>query len=310
MQIIKTEKLTWVDVNAPTEEDVKWLGEKFQFHPLVRKEILPPLDYPKIENFDDYFFIVLFYPFYNKEICQNIPLELDIIVAKNYIITFHDKDIVPLRKIFIKCNLYENIREKIFKEYTGTLLYSIIQEILDAYFPKISHIKQNLKEIEEAIYEKEYKKNTKIATKIALIKRDIISFQQIIELQKIILIKLIEESKKLFSSESSESIAPYFNRLVTTHNYVNSILTVHYKTLNALNSTYQSIITNRTNEIVKILTIFSVIILPASLLINIFGMNTKHLPIVGINGDFWIIIGIAATGILGLLGFFKMKKWI
>ena len=60
MQIIKTEKLTWVDVNAPTEEDVKWLGEKFQFHPLVRKEILPPLDYPKIENFDDYFFIVLF----------------------------------------------------------------------------------------------------------------------------------------------------------------------------------------------------------------------------------------------------------
>jgi magnesium transporter len=307
MQTIKTEKLTWVDVNAPTEEDVKCLKEKFQFHPLVRKEILPPLDYPKIENFGDYFFIVLFYPFYDRETCQNIPLELDIIVAKNYIITFHDKDIVPLRKIFIKCNLYENIREKIFKEDTGTLLYSIIQEILDAYIPKISHIKQNLKEIEEAIYEKKYEKDTKTATQIALAKRDIISFQQIIELQKIILIKLVEESKKLFSSNF---VVPYFNRLISTHNYINSILTVHRKTLNALNSTNQSIITNKTNEIIKILTIFSVVVLPVSLIANIFGMNTSYFPIVGNKGDFWIIISIITAGMLGLLGFFKIKKWI
>ncbi|MBU2579127.1 magnesium transporter CorA family protein [Patescibacteria group bacterium] len=306
MQTIKTENLTWVDVKAPSKEDVKWLGEKFFLHPLVQKEILPPLDYPKIENFDDYFFIVLFYPFFDKETCQNIPFEIDIIVSKNYIITFHDKDIVPLRKIFIKCNLYKNIRDKIFKEDTGLLLYSIIQEILDACFPKMKHIKQNIEEIEKTIYQKESKKYKKTAMQIALVKRDIIGLQQIIELQKMVLQELAKESKKMFS----QNLIPYFNRLINTHNYINSILNVHRKTFSALNSTNQSILTNRTNEIVKILTMASIIVLPLSVVASILGMNTKYLPIVGLKGDFWIVLAIMATGILGLIGFFKAKKWI
>lgn len=306
MQTIKTENLTWVDVNNPNEEDVKWLGEKFQLHSLVLKEILPPLDYPKIENFGDYFFIVLHYPFFNRETCQNVPLELDIVVAKNYIITFHEKDIVPLRKIFIKCNLYEGIRNKIFKQDTGYLLYSIIQEIFDACFPKMAHIKQNLENIEKIIYQKDYQKYKKATAQIAFAKRDIIGFQQIIELQKMILKELAQESKKIFSP----NLVPYFNRLINTHSYINSILTVHNKTLSALDSTNQFILSNRTNEIVKVLTIYSVIILPLSVIANIFGMNTDYLPIIGIKGDFWLIIAIMITSIFGLLGFFKIKKWI
>jgi len=303
MQTIKTKNLTWVEIKNPTEEDIEWLKKKFNLHPLVLKDLLPPLDYPKIENFGDYLYIVLFYPFFNRKTFQMIPFELDIIVSKNYIITSHYKDIVPLKAIFDKFNLYEDIKKEYAKEGTGGLLYRIIREILSACFPKLGHIKQDIDDVEKAIYRKEYKKTT---TKISLVKRDIIGFQRIIESQKLVLRNLAKESNDFFPKK----LTPYFRNLLNIYEQINSILTTNRKTLEALNSTNQSFLTNRTNEIIKILTIFSVIVFPLTLLAAVFGMNTNYLPFVGSQNDFWIIIGIMMVATIGMLFFFKFKKWV
>lgn len=303
MQIIRMKNLTWVEIKNPTKKEIEWLKEKFKLHPLILRELLPPLDYPKIENFGDYFFIVLFYPFFDKKTFQTIPLELDIIVGKNYIITSHYKDIVPLKAIFDKCNLYPELQEKFIKEGTGQLLSRIIQEILTACFPKLGHIKQNIDQIEREIYQKKYKETVE---KISLFKRDIIGFQRIIASQKLALNHLINEAKIFFP----QKLIPYFNLLGNLHNQIESLLETNHKTLDALDSTNQSLLTNRTNEIIKLLTIFSVIVFPLTLLAAIFGMNTKYLPFVGKPGDFWIIFGIMVVGVIVMLTFFKLKKWL
>ncbi len=303
MQIIKAEKLTWIDIKNPKDEDIQWLKNHFDLHPLVLKELLPHLDYPKIENFGNYLFVVLFYPFFDRKTSRTIPFELDIIISKNYIITNHYKDIVPLKAIFNKCNLYEDIRREYTDEGPAELLYRIINQIFLACFPKLSHTKRNIDEIEQQIFQKEYKKTV---TQLSMVKRDIIGFQRIIEPQKLVLVNLAKEAQALFDKK----FLPYFHNLISLFNQVQNILNTRHRTLNALESTNQLLLTTKTNEIIKLLTIFSVIVFPLSLLAAVFGMNTAYLPFVGGPQDFWIIFGIMMGGAIAMLVLFKIKKWI
>ncbi len=303
MNIIKAKNLTWVDIKNPNEEDIAWIRDNYKLHPLVLKELLPPIDHPKLENFGDYLFIVVFYPFFDQQTHRTIPFELDIIVSKKYIITSHYKDIVPLKAIFDKCNLYEEEREEYTDEGTGELLYRIIRQILSACFPKLSHIKQNIEDIEQAIFKKEYKTTV---SSISLVQRDIIGFQGIIEPQNLVLKNLAKESESFFGKQ----FIPYFHSLINLYGQVNSSLETRAKTLSALDTTNQSLLTTRTNEIIQLLTIFSVIVFPLTLLAGIFGMNTRYLPLVGIRYDFWIICGIMGIGVILMLLLFRRKKWI
>lgn len=302
MQIIKAESLSWIDIKEPENGDLAWLKENFELHPLVLKELLPPLDHPKIENFGDYLFIVLFYPFFDRTTSSTVPLEVDFIVSKNYLVTNHYKNIVPLKAIFDKCNLYEEEREE-YMENSAYLLYKIVNEILNACFPKLRHIKQNIDNVEKQIYKSGYKE---AVHQISLIKRDIIGFKRTIELQKLVLKNLVNQIEEIFGKK----FIPYFHNLFSTHERINGILLTYDENLKALDSTNQSLLTTRTNEIVKLLTIFSVIVFPLTLLAAIFGMNTTYLPLVGKQGDFWIICAIMVVATCFMLAFFKKKQWL
>ena len=303
MQVIKTKKLTWIDIKNPSKKDLEWLRRNYNLHPLVLEQLLPDLDYPRVENFGDYIFLVLFYPFFERTTFQTIPFELDIIVSKKYIITAHPKDIVPLKAIFDKCNLYEEERDKYTKNGPGGLLYFIIEELLNAYFPKLKHIKQNIDKIERLIYEKEYQKAVR---EISLVRRDLIGFQRIVESQRLAFKTLAEDEQTFFEKK----LRPYFNELWRLHNQIEHIVLTNQKTLDALSVTNESLLTNWTNKIIKTLTIFSVIVFPLTLLAAVFGMNTSYLPFVGRTDDFWIITGIMAAGTTLMLLIFKLKKWI
>ena len=303
MEIIRSKKFTWIEMKNPSAEDIGWLKKKFNFHPLVLKELLPQLDYPKVENFGNYFFVVLFYPYFDRKTFKTIPLELDIIFSKDYIITVHPKDIVPLKAIFDQCNLYQDKLEKYTKEGVGQLIYVIIREILGACYPKLSHIKQNIDKIEDAIYQQEYKESVK---QISLVKRDIIGFQRIVESERLVLEDLIKELRVYFN----KNLEPYFSNLLNTYRQIDSILSTNHKTLTALESTNESLLNTWTNEVIRLLTIFSVIVFPLTLMAGIFGMNTSYLPFVGHKDDFWIILGIMIISSLMMIFYFRKRKWI
>lgn len=303
MQIIEGEKLTWIELQKPTQADIEWIGEKFKLHPLVLKELLPPLDQPKLEEFDDYLFIVLFYPFFNPETQETIPLELDIIAGKDYLITNHYRSIVPLKAIFDRCNIFEDVRKQYTDEGPAELVYRIINEVLLACFPKLTSIGKKIDSIEKEVFAGYYKKAVK---DIAFLQRDIIDFGRIMAPQRLALEKLPQAIKALFGKKP----LPYFHALLGSYERIRTILQTHQETLSSLDSTNQSLLSTRTNEIIKLLTIFSVIVFPLTLLAGIFGMNTKYLPFVGWPGDFWIITGIMAIGVIIMIAFFKKKKWI
>lgn len=303
MQIIKSNKITWIDIKGPTQGDLEHLGQNFDLHPLVLKEILPQIDYPKIENYGDYLFLVIFYPFFDKETSSTIPFELDIVIGRNFLITNHYRDIVPLSALFHECNLYPEKMEQFCDEGPGELLYRIINEILQACFPKISHIKQNIDEIEKIIFKKA---NKQAIDKIADVKRDIIGFERILEPQKIVLQNLVQESNDFFPNK----LLPYFHNLINTFNQVKNLIETNEKTLLALESTNQSLIDNRTSEVVKALTIFSILLYPFAFFSDIFSMNGQFLQWTAQPSDFWKVYGLMALGVLVIFSVFKRKKWL
>jgi len=302
-QIIESNNLKWIDIKGPTENDLKWLKDNFNLHPLVLNQLLPRLDFPKVENFGDYIFLVLFYPSYNIKTKSVTPLEVDLIISPSYVITNHYQDVVPLRFIFNKCNLYNEQKQEYFKDGSWFLSYHIVRKFLTTSFPKLKNVKEEIANIENDIFNKnDY---AKTVVKIATLQRDLIGFQKIIEPHEFVLMNFVQSSAEIFNKQSQ----PYFKNLVHLFKHIENIASNSERVLKTLDETNQSLLNTRTNEIIKILTIFSVIVFPLNLFASLFGMNT-HLPIVKHEYSFWIVLGIMGAGALFVLAVFKAKKWI
>ena len=184
------------------------------------------------------------------------------------------------------------------------LLYRILHRILEDTAKKTSKIDRKLTLIEESIFKA---KERKMLVEISLTKADIIDFWRIVRPQKGIFTSLRDNAADFFHGEH---YTPYFSNLRNNWARIMSTLIIAKETINSLEQTNNALLTDKTNEIVKLLTIFAVIVFPLSLLAAIFGMNTKYLPIVGLPGDFWIVTGFMLAGTLFMIVLFKRKKWL
>jgi magnesium transporter len=300
---IKFPTFDWIDIKNPTVEDCDFLTASFHLHPLVAKEILPQLDHPKVENFGNYISLVIFYPFFDKKSFCTVPFELDIIAGRDFIITNHYQDLVPLKIIFDQCNLYEETRYEYSRGGPGEVLYRVLREILMACFPKLNHIGRNIEEIESLIYKGEYRQ---AVGRISLARRDIIGFQRIMQPQHLVMKNLAREAEVFFRKE----LLPYFHSLITLQEQVNAILETNDRVLSSLESTNQSLLNDRINNIIKVLTIFSVIVFPLMLFPSLFSMNISSLPLSSHPKGFLLVLGLMLAGCLTAIAVFKRKKWI
>jgi magnesium transporter len=302
-KIIKGPKVTWIDIQNPTLEDIEFLKETNGFHPMVLNELIPPAWRTKVETFPSYLFFIFYYPSYSKEHKHTRPRELDVIVGKNILVTSHYNSIVPLKALFDSCNIYKEKQQEYLSKTGGDLLFSVLDTMRQSTLLKLNRIGKKLHNIEDQIF----KGNERaMLQEISYVKADIINFLMIVQPQGEILESLHKAGKNFFG----EDIEPYFGHLLGDWSQARNNLQTYKETIEGLEQTNNSLLTDKTNEIVKVLTMFSVIVFPLTLLAAIFGMNTLDLPLTGYRGDFWIISGIMVLGILGMIGFFKYKKWL
>jgi magnesium transporter len=302
-KIVQSEKVIWIDVSNPTDEDVKFLEENFFFHPFILKSIIPPIRHPRFENYGDYLFLVLHYPFFERINRETKPRELDILVTRNTLITIHYHTVLPLRALFTRLSLYENEKEEFTDGGVGEVLYRLLNEILRASLPKLDRIDEKIDNIEKEVFKN---KQRQVIQEISILKHDLIDFQRIIQPQATVFEGLKQASEKFFG----EHYYPYFNELFNCFSTIKEVLQTHHQTLNELEETNSNLLSTRTNEVIKILTIFTVVLTPLALIANIFGMNTTYLPFVGDASDFWIIIGLMVLSFVLMVGYIKKKKWL
>ena len=302
LKIIKGPKVTWVDIQDPTQNDVDYLKENFNFHPLILGELIPPGHRPKVERYKNYLFMILYYPVYSNENQETRARELDVIVTKNVLITSHYRSILPLRNIFNGCNIKSSLRKKYMSWSAGFLLFSILSSIWKSYMVKMDRINSKVEMIENRMFKGEERK---MVREISVVKMDIINFWRIIEPQVEILESLSKEGTLFFG----EKFAPYFSDILGTAGRAWNSLKTFKETILALEDTNQSLLSTKTNEVIRVLTVFSVILLPLTLIASIWGMNV-NLPFSESAVGFGIILLIMLFSMFSLIFYFRKKRWM
>jgi magnesium transporter len=306
IQSVTQGKLTWFYIESSTSKEVEFLGQRFDFHPLDLDDILSRIQRPKIDEYEDYLFIVLHFPVFDKQNRITRPSEVDIFIGENYVVTVHcSANLKPLAKFFHECELHEESRATYLGRSSGFLLYHILDRLVTYCFPILNKITQNIDDIEDVIFAKTVPETVH---QISLIRRDLISFRRVIHPQ-IAVIETLENEEYPFLKEEQEI---YFGDIADHIRKIWDGLEDCKEVVDGLAETSNWLTSNRIQEIMRVLTIIMAIITPATLVTSFFGMN---IPLPGgiEPGNllpFGILFGIVALVGIGMLVFLRHRRWI
>jgi magnesium transporter len=295
--------LTWVHVEEPAQLELGELGERFGFHELDIEDVLSKRQRPKIDDYPGYLFIVLHFPVYDKTVQRLNAAELDVFLGHDFLITLPNVELLPVSRLFARCERDDELRTELFVKGSGYLLYHVLDDLFDYCFPILDKIQHKLDSIEDEMFEGASEKT--IVRDISNAKQEIISYRKIIKPERSTL-RLLERHTERFLPQDLEL---YFDDIVDAAERVWDLLENYKEVVEGLESTNESVIYHKQSDILRVLTIFSVTILPLTLIAGIFGMNVAF-PGEGGEIAFWAILGGMILAIGSMVAFFRWRKWL
>jgi magnesium transporter len=294
--------LIWIHLDAPDHEVSTELAERFGWHPLDVEDVLSKRQRPKIDEYPDYLFGVLHFPFYDKAVQRLNAAELDFFLGQGYLVTLPTVELLPVSRLFQRCVDDEELRESLFSKGSGYLLYHVLDDLFDYCFPILDKIGFKLDSLEDDVFEG---RSEEVVRDISNVKQEIISYRKIIKPERSTL-RLLERHVERFLPEELEL---YFDDIVDASERIWDILDNYKEVVEALEDTNESVIQHRQNDVLRILTVFSVVLLPLTLITGFFGMNVRF-PGFDTAWAFWTIFAGMAVTLIGLLSFFRLKRWL
>jgi magnesium transporter len=301
-EIIEASGLRWIHIEEPRQAHREWLEKHFNFHPLDFEDVYSRNQRPKLDSYDDYIFIVLHFPIFEKSTGRLLSAELDLFIGPDYLITLPDTPLPPLSAMFDRLRSREDLREQNFSKGSGYLLYKIVDTNVDASFPMLRKMGNKLDKLEDDIFEG---RSSEIVRELSNAKQEIINFRKIVRPQRAVL-RDLERTKQRYLAEELEI---YFDDISDAAERIWDTLENYKEVVEALESTNESVLSHRLNDSFRILTAASVIILPLTLIASIYGMNV---PVPGESTPyaFWLIIGLMAAMLVVLVVVFRRRGWL
>ncbi len=304
----RRDKLVWININNAGKKEIEYLRKKYKFnlnhlHASSSKIIAqrPSFTYNKEEH---YIFIILHFPILKNG--RIVAGEIDFFVKRGLLISIHNNDLPQLNEFFGYCKKDGDSLVSYKYESAGILLYELLNKLIGNCYDLLDRNSIKISEIERLIFD--YKKQKEAVSRILNLRRNIINFRKIIQNHKNIFKKQMARKSELVPPEIMKK---YYSELIEYTKTIWEILDNQKEMIEVLNDTNESLLNNRLNDIIKTLTIFSVIVFPLTLLAAIFGMNTMGgMPFIETENGFWIVISAMAVGCVGMLIFFKRKKWL
>lgn len=298
--LTKKDGLLWIDIEDVRDEDAKLLSDVFGFHPLAVEDCISrDIHPPKIDDFEDYLFVIVHGINYHTESEVVETTELAFFMGKNYVVTTHD---VPMRSI---TSMLDRIRKdgRLMRRGADFLAHDIIDALVDNIMPTIEQMDEKNDQLEDEALHKP-KRETLMA--IMQLKRSILSLTRIILPQREIVNRLSRGEYNLISERAQIYYRNIFDHLVRIE-----MLTLGLRDMTeSVLSTYLSSVSNRMNEVMKVLTLIATIFIPLTFIAGIYGMNFASMPELQWRyGYFGILIVMAVIGI-SLAIYFRKKKWL
>lgn len=310
IQTIQCKNFRWIDIhcgNGNKSKGIKYLEENFNFHPLDIEDCISITHRAKCDQYEHYSFLILLFPFYDKKTREILTAEIDFFISKDYLITVHrDGNLKSFIEFFKSCQKNESEKEKYLSLPPEKLLYEIINRLYKDCAPMLDHISADIDNIEKQIFAGNEKE---MVHEISIIRRNITDFRKIMQAHKNVIKKLtysLQESP-LFAIQKTDA---YYNNLIDHTKEIWDALENFKERIEALQETNESLIKFQLNDIMKILTIISVITFPITLIAAIFGMNTQGIPFTSFRHGFWIVVGIMLSIASFMLWHFKRQDWM
>src|SRR5213595_3704291 len=303
VEIVEAAGLRWLNIERPRGADRVWLEEHFpEFHPLDYEDVFSRNQRPKVDEYEDYLFVVLHFPAYDKTVGRLNAAELDVFVGPDYVITLPNEPIQPLEYLFERSRTREDLREQLFSKGAGYLLYKIVDDCVDASFPMLRKMGNKLERLEQDIFEGRSKE---IVRDLSNVKQEIINFRKIIRPQRAVIGDL-ERTKARYIADDLDL---YFDDINDASERIWQMLEGYKETAEALEDTNESVLTHQLNDVLRVLTVLTVIFLPLTLVAGIWGMNTG-VPGEGRLGAFWIVVGVMLAMLVGMPAFARKRGWL
>jgi magnesium transporter len=295
-------RITWVNIVKPAQQDMDYLRQHYPFHPLDLEDCLSRIERPKIDEYEDYLFIIMQFPVFDSSSRVSRPGEVDLFIGSGYLVMVHDGNLWPITQLFVDCQSDEQLRQKHMGRGASRLLHDVIDSLVDYCFPILYKVDANIREIEDDIFTEEV---PDVVREISWVRRDIIALQRIVKPQISIVANLEHKDRPFIREE----LDVYFGDVLDHLYKAWDMLEDHRDVIEGLSDTANTLTSYRINEVMKILTLISVIMLPLTLLSGIYGMNI-HLPWAQFPLAFPVILLLMVLIAGGMLFYFKKRRWI
>jgi len=314
IETIRSENFEWIDVQNPDRKDIEKLAEKYNFNTLNIEDCMTRFELPKLDSYDEHFFVILHFPPLSQKIGISKNSQLSIFVGRNFLVTIHQGDLKPLVELvdICKTDSDQQRKKRLLEKSSGHLLHEIIDVLVDDLLHTSRKIIANLDELEDRVFDE----TKPVARSIALLRREINRLRRIVNPLKKFVLEIAKNVKK-FSERKDEELTLYFDDVIDHIDKVIETLEESRETMEIYKDTDFVLSTEKTNKVLGLLTIIFTLAIPSTVIGTFYGMNISlpggtgnSLMILGPHTMFIFIILASSVPAIMMFAYFKKLGWI
>ena len=291
--------MVWVDFDHPTEEELKLLSEFFHFHPLAIEDCVNVRHHPKIDDYDDYLYMIFHAPDFKNESDQLKTTEVDIFLGKNFVVSHHMDSISAIDTVKQKC---EKSSDLVMGRGADFFLHTLLDHVMESYEPIVEDLAEEVSWAEEEVF---YRPDDKVLKAIFDLRKDVIYIQRVMAPQRDTILQLTKDNSFLISEKARR----YFKDTYDVMFRIMDLIGNYRDLLNGTVDAYLIIDNNRMNRVMKDLTAISAIMLPLTFITGLYGMNFKFMPELDWKWGYPSVWGLLALTVLIQILVMKKKKY-
>ena len=291
------DNFVWLDIQNPGEREVALLGEEFGFHPLALEDVARLRQRPKLEEYGNVYFLVFYSVSWNRD--GIVPREIHLFVGSNYLVTVHRE---PVREIEEGLERWK--RDDPSLGYgVGTLLYSLLDSLVDGYFVVVDEVADRATRLEERVLDGTDPHGMKT---IFRLKKQLLSFRRLLGPERDAVNTMLRQELPIFDDRSILYLRDVYDHIVR----ITETVDLYEDLLTSTADVQLSAVSNRLNLVMKTLTSWTIILMSLALVAGIYGMNFHNMPELEWQLGYPFALGLMLVIGVGLFIYFRRRDWL
>ena len=296
-----SDKITWLNINGLDHvKEIEKIGAHYNLHPLVLEDIVNINQRPKIDEYDSYLFVVLKMLYYDKQETV-VSEQVSFILGKHYVLSFQESEGDVFDGIRDRLRTAKGRIRQLDADY---LLYTLMDAVIDHYFTIIETLGNKIEDFENMLFEGQA--DDTISRDIQALKREILKVRRAIHPLREVISRIEKHESPLISKKTKTYYRDIYDHLIQ----VSENIDIYREMIWSLMDMYMTTISNKMNEVMKVLTIMASIFIPLTFMAGIYGMNFDYIPELKYKYSYFILWGVMITMFIGMIIYFKKKKWL